>query len=59
MSGISVNYDVDEMWGGVKSAIAKEGVPCGNEKCDECDKLKEAIAVIDRYVDVLMGRFEC
>ena len=51
--------DVDEMWGGVKSAIAKEGVPCGNKKCDECDKLKEAIAVIDRYVDVLMGRFEC
>ena len=24
MSGISVNYDVDEMWGGVKSAIAKK-----------------------------------
>ena len=43
----------------IKNAIAEEGVPCGNEKCQQCENLKGAIAVIDRYVDILMGRFDC
>ena len=56
---VSTDYDVDAMWIGVKNAIAEEGVPCGNEKCHQCENLKDAIAVVDRYVDILMGRFEC
>ena len=59
MDQVSTTYDVDKMWIGVKNAIEEEGVPCGNEKCHECEKLKEAIAVVDRYVDILMGRFDC
>lgn len=59
MRQVSTDYDVDMMWIGVKNAIAAEGVPCGNVGCQQCEKLKEAIAVIDRYVDILMGRFDC
>ena len=59
MRQVSTDYDVDKMWIGVKNAIAEEGVPCGNVGCQQCEKLKEAIAVVDRYVDILMGRFEC
>ena len=59
MGQVSTDYDVDKMWICVKNAIAEEGVPCRNEKCHQCEKLKEAIAVVDRYVDILMGRFEC
>ena len=59
MGRVNTDYGVDEMWSGVKNAIAEEGVPCGNEKCHQCGELKEAIAVVDRYVDILMGRFEC
>ena len=59
MGQVSTDYDVDKMWIGVKNAIAEEGVPCGNEKCRQCEELKDAIAVVDMYVDILMGRFEC
>ena len=59
MGQVSTDYDVDKMWIGVKNAITEEGVPCGNEECHQCETLKDAIAVVDRYVDILMGRFEC
>ena len=58
MRQVSTDYDVDRFWIGVKNAIAKEGVPCRNEKCSQCGNLKDAIAVVDRYVNILMGRFE-
>ena len=56
MSGISVNYDVDEMWGGVKEALSKEGVPCSWNDCHECLQLRAAIILIDKYIDELSGR---
>ena len=59
MGQVITDYDVDKMWIGVKNAIAEEGVPCGNVGCQQCENLKGAITVIDRYVDILMGRFDC
>lgn len=48
--------DVYEAWNHVKDSLKEEGVPCVWDDCKTCGRLKDAISVIDGFVDELTGR---
>lgn len=48
--------DVYDAWNHVKEALKEEGVPCSWIYCRTCEKLKDAIKVVDSFVDELTGR---